>query len=768
MWGLAAGILAASAVMGGHSASAGVIRGDVQAADGSPAKGAKVWTARLWAKPLDRREAVADERGGFKLDAGPGDWLVWASIGGQGGEVRQPIKVQAGEDPEPIRITLAGWGRLRGRLIEAEGGKPIAGGKFALDNGLVAVADDQGRFEATGLRRIGYHEAFVVAPGRARMRVLFVMSDRPETELEVQVPRAGKIVGRVADEQGRPVPGAWVGRSTSGSAYSTTALFDRCDDQGRFEYDGVPFDRPARLSAEAGGFQGQERDDLFVDPKGRSLALDFKLMRTPEAPQAGEAAPAKPEADLPSEYREVTGVVLGPGDRPVAGAEVRWGAAKHSETPQAKAGEDGRFRLPRIPDRDGMVTVIAPGSKLAPFFALVRRGGKQHLRVTLVEGRSARGVVRDDRGEPIAGVLVVPVIASPDPSRGDPVWLSELEERTDAQGRFEISGLPVAGVKIDFMHPGLSDLRNQVLKLDGPDNSIRMVAGGAILGRVVDPDGKPVRNFRVLLNISKDRRPGDNFGGFFAGFSGIGLTYTSEDGSFVVKDLAAGSVQRLSVIAPGFGEGVVDRARAEPENHLSPDKALTIRLAPPHALKVRAVEAGTGRPIADARVSLIYDDPSIDQHFAWGYHDASWGDEARVRSGTDGWAEFPPLAFGEATLVVRAPGRGRLHQGWRDGAREVTVELEPEAVVSGQIVDKASGRPLDGIHVRLQSKQGEQITASIGSADGGRFSLAELPAGDYALTVSIDFGSEFHREEVTLKAGESLERSLRLSKSDAK
>jgi hypothetical protein len=60
----------------------------------------------------------------------------------------------------------------------------------------VAAADDRGRFEAVALTRDGYHEAFVVCPGRARMRVLFVMSDKPETALEVRVPRAGKVVLR--------------------------------------------------------------------------------------------------------------------------------------------------------------------------------------------------------------------------------------------------------------------------------------------------------------------------------------------------------------------------------------------------------------------------------------------------------------------------------------------------------------------------------------------------------------------------------------------
>jgi hypothetical protein len=442
---LAIGLAVVAAVVaGGTMARAETIRGSVQTADGAPAKGAKVWTAKLWTRLLDRRETEADDQGRFSLEVRPGEWLFWANLGTQGGEISRAVKVQAGQEAEPVAITLTEQGRLRGRLVEAESGKPIAGGMFALDNGLVPIADDQGRFEAVGLGRVGYHEAFVVCPGRARMRVLFVMSDRPETELEVRVPRAGKVVGRVTDVQGRPIPGARVGRSTSGHSISINALFVRCDDQGRFEYDGIALDRPTWLGAEADGYRELQKDNLLVDPKVGTLTLDFQLARSPEAPRTGDSAAkdgVQADAAVPAEFRDVTGIVLGPGDEPVAGSAVRWGADRNSETIATRTGADGRFRLRQVPDQKGVVAVIAAGSKLAPAFAFVQGRGEQDVRVSLVEGRSARGVVRDDRGEPLPKVSVTPVSFSPDPNRGGWVWFSELTAETDAQGRFELSGL---------------------------------------------------------------------------------------------------------------------------------------------------------------------------------------------------------------------------------------------------------------------------------------------------------------------------------------
>src|SRR5207302_5689807 len=99
----------------------------------------------------------------------------------------------ADQAPEPVAIRLEERGTFRGRLLEAETGKPIAGGKLFLDAGLVVTADADGRLEVGGLCR-GSHEAFVVAPGRMRMRVLFDTTARADTELDVPVPRGGRII----------------------------------------------------------------------------------------------------------------------------------------------------------------------------------------------------------------------------------------------------------------------------------------------------------------------------------------------------------------------------------------------------------------------------------------------------------------------------------------------------------------------------------------------------------------------------------------------
>jgi hypothetical protein len=99
--------------------------------------------------------------------------------------------------------------------------------------------------------------------------------------------------------------------------------------------------------------------------------------------------------------------------------------------------------------------------------------------------------------------------------------LWERGTKTDDRGRFHVAGLPESWVTFTFRGTGLSDLRDRHLDLD-KENTVLMAAAGAVRGRVVDHEGKPVRTFRVLLNASRGRKAGDKSGGFFAGFSGSG------------------------------------------------------------------------------------------------------------------------------------------------------------------------------------------------------------------------------------------------------
>ena len=218
-------------------------------------------------------------------------------------------------------------------------------------------ANRLGRFEFAGISP-RYHEAYVVAPGRERRRILFDMTLRTAAELELRIPRAGRIFGRVTDEQGKPIPGAYVGYSTSGNTFSGTANWERCDSDGRYVWDGKVFDRPTRLAAGAPGYLGEEKDNLIVAAGSGPLELNFRLKPDPAARRSGRADHCRNAESR----RDVTGTVTLPGGRPAAKAIVRWVWTNDSESRETQTDGEGRFASPSMPDENGFLAVIAPAA----------------------------------------------------------------------------------------------------------------------------------------------------------------------------------------------------------------------------------------------------------------------------------------------------------------------------------------------------------------------------------------------------------------------
>src|SRR5262249_6360607 len=162
-----------------------------------------------------------------------------------------------------------------------------------------------------------------------------------------------------------------------------------------------------------------------------------------------------------------------------------------------------------------------------------------------------------------------------------------------------------------------------------------------------------------------------------------------------------------------------------PINRLKDTQPVMLRAAKPSLLKVRAV-TNDGKPIAGARITLVNGEPGLDQTFSWGYHDASWEDMIRGRTGNDGWAGFPSLSFSGATVLVQAAGYGRARIGWRGGQNELTAKLLPEGVITGE-VRAPSGEPMKAYYVNVNSG-GDHISLAVEPEDKGHFRIAELPA----------------------------------------
>ena len=737
-------------------AEAGKVHGTVVDRDDKPAAGAKVWIAKIGPlQPLEAHEATADGSGGFSIEAGPGHWGVFAVRGEEGGRVGWDSipKVDNGKDPAPVTVQLGPPSILKGRLRDAETGKPIAHGSFALDDARRLTVDAEGRFEAPGLS-MTHHEAYPLCPGYERKRILFDTTGRANAKLDLKLSRAGKVIGRVVDEHGKPISGASVGLRTSGSIFSGSALWERCSDDGRFFYDGKALGRTGRLSARAPGYQDLEREDVVAFDASNPVQIDFILHPNPT-----KKSTAKVAAKAMSR-RTVSGTVVGPGGKPVASAVVRWDLQVSSDSvPETKTDSNGTFRLGGVPDTANVLSVMAKG--LTPSFPLVDAGGDRQVTVELKAGATIRGRIVDDSGSGIKGARVVPQVNNPKPNWGGFVYLDELQATTDRDGRFTLEGMP-EGVKCDVVAEGRSAVRGRLLSAsDESKNVVTLLGRGAIRGRVVDPLGNPARDFRVQVGIPQGTKPGDPVGGYFAGYSGTGLAFTRDDGEFTISGLTAGNLHRLTVVAEEWGAGEADRVEARSVGRLKPADAVTIKLESPRQLRVRVFRA-EGKLVEGARVTVIQNQGQ--GGFQWGYSDNSWDDSVTARVDARGWAEFPFLAFGKGNVVVRAKGFSRSKIDWAKDEEELEVFLEPESRLTGTVLDE-TGKPVAGARIMLSWGLGEMMNVPIDEKDG-RYLADGLGSGKYMLSVIPSVGPGLFSTSVALDGGKTLTKDIRVKRAN--
>jgi protocatechuate 3,4-dioxygenase beta subunit len=164
----------------------------------------------------------------------------------------------------------------------------------------------------------------------------------------------------------------------------------------------------------------------------RELATQATKARVEARPRQGkepvDPARARPAAaeDRGAESCEVNGLVLGPDDRPFAGAKlfvVTRGAKKEDLTVKATTGDDGRFRMQVSRtelERDARLLATAEGH--GPDWVLCKpgRGWPDKVRLRLVKDDvPIAGQVLDGEGRPLAGIALQVVSLETRADHGD-------------------------------------------------------------------------------------------------------------------------------------------------------------------------------------------------------------------------------------------------------------------------------------------------------------------------------------------------------------
>ena len=358
----------------------------------------------------------------------------------------------------------------------------------------------------------------------------------------------------------------------------------------------------------------------------------------------------------------------------------------------------------------------------------------QTLEIQLGTGFPAlafRGQIVDaETGEPLAGM---PVVAAFDPIEGAPELnlqqvMGGFSSMTDADGRFEITKLPVNDVyvvaqavldsklyalkreKIQF-----EDGVEQVLRI--PGKALRLDVPLVVVGTVYDKvTGVPVQNARVSAGGWKAER-------------------TDKNGRFMMQ-LATGQQWQLTASHEAYHDSApqpFNSARPqtiESEFFISPITTGTILGT--------AINALTGEPIVNAVIEIAGQKVRTDSQGRFRAEEIEAG-EVRVSGAQSGYRAD------DETLLLEALQTA-----------EATLELEPitTGTVTGIVVDKASGTPMSGVAVRAGA-----VTGTTG--DDGRFILEDVEAG----AISVAGSKALYvpsSTDVMLEAMASVDTTLRM------
>ncbi len=684
--------------------------------------------------------------GTFLLEGAPREAGSLVADGGERG--RASLALAAGS-AEPATIALAPTAALVGRVVEAEGGKPLAGVR------LVARAEGQaaflgrsgpdGRYAIRGLpprtwRLSADDDRFV-----AWSRSVTVAAGQSETQ-DVPLARAATLAGRVVSEDGTPIEGAIVQVVRGGEAV-VQAFIRSLEGEGGVRTGRDGSFRATRLAPG----ENQRIDVRHEDYEERAIG---GLSLAAGTTRSGVTV-------ILRRGLSVRGVVKDDDGRPLAGVEVTLSRARTLRAGRGgvqmsfigpgsqvrrETGADGRFEFRGLKAGDYTVSARRPGFTRTTVDPVNVAEGKtaEPLELTLRPGATISGFLRDKTG---AGASGWTVAARASGEGGPPLGPGGIrsEEPTGPDGAFLLEGV-TAGESYDLQVMGPAGLGPRKAGVVAPAEGVDLVVSGAgqIRGRVVDGDsGRVVPDFQV--RYQPEQQGGLRFV-FRAGPGGGGrgpyekLSFHAEDGSFVLEDVPAGR-WTVEAFAPGYQSGSAAGVTvAEGEA----TEGVEVRLSKGGVISGKVLESRTGRPILDAtvRAELSGGEPRMGMVRMGGE-----GGENEAATDSEGRYEIAGLAPG--TWILTAS-----HPDWSEATASVELKEAPAAAdirlgkggsVGGTVL--AGGRPVPGAEVTISAAGDTGFRPGAGmmgggeqralSDDGGRFRFDRLSSGRYTLGASL-------------------------------
>jgi len=501
--------------------------------------------------------------------------------------------------------------RLRGRTVE---GVTDASGTFRLDG----LALGSWRVEIEPVEHLSLvRDAILVEPGAT-------------TSLGALRARAGSFLeGTVVGADGSPATGAEIRvREADGARRFLRSATS--DENGSFRVGGLPVDSAVDLLVRPRQGTPRAFRGLGLPVKDGTFAVEGAALVRGTVSVLGKGIPAGTQVAV-----SVT------SSHP--GFEANSGLARTAPVDLAT----GAFTVLNVPvGGEVEVRVFAAGLPSASATVHVPAGqdvGPLDLAITRREP-SARGVVRDRDGRPVAGARIGTTTS-------------------DAEGRFVLEGLEPGETRTVVSHPGFAPLTHEFTRGADHETVLVLERGGAVEGTVTDTRGRPVVGVRVSAEW-----PGAS------ATTGVGGRYRIDNvprGEATVQRQATGASADFErrTITVGAGEA----------------RTLDFRIG---AGMIEGTITRAGSPLSAAILSVT---ESLDGKRTPHPEDSLY---QTTSSDEDGRFRLVGLVPGPATMVVSFGKQNLTFPVDVPDARGARVDLEMPAFALRGVVLDSSGKPV--------------------------------------------------------------------------
>jgi len=403
---------------------------------------------------------------------------------------------------------------------------------------------------------------------------------------------------------------------------------------------------------------------------------------------------------------------------------------------QATSDAEGRFRLTGLEEgvRTWVWALPAPPYGAARAVATPHAERPAAVTLHLARGSVLRGRVVDAAGRGVAAWIdAQPPYREQHRASGVGVWCVR-GLGTDAEGRFELVGVPAGEAWLSAHAPGVGSRTFHPVKVPTGDEVVLQVGeapGATLAGHVRDVAGAPVPNAHLFVQVQ-----GRPIGFGFQEMCGpVGAS--DAEGSYAIPHLPAGTIQEIRVRAEGFvesgslGFGIPLTARATVPFDVVLRRACTLRGrvvdaqgTPLPGLEVWSDAMQTfGTPPAAPRSTRVVTDADgayvlhgvpagrrVVRAVLPGY---ARGADVLVEAGEGGEIAVPDLVLGAS------PSAAREEPGER-----------PRGAIEGRLLTP-DGVPVGGLYIDAACEGSGGRGATVGP--GGVFRLAGVEDGTWSL-----------------------------------